>query len=38
VVFTYLGAFDEDRPALEELKVRYVQGGLDDSVVKKRLS
>jgi tryptophanyl-tRNA synthetase len=37
VVFTYLDAFDEDRQALEELKARYVRGGLGDSVVKKRL-
>jgi tryptophanyl-tRNA synthetase len=37
VVFTYLDAFDEDRQALEELKARYVRGGLGDSPVKKRL-
>jgi tryptophanyl-tRNA synthetase len=37
VVFTYLDAFDEDHVELEELKARYVRGGLGDSVVKKRL-
>jgi tryptophanyl-tRNA synthetase len=37
VVFTYLDAFDEDGAGLEELKARYVRGGLGDSVVKKRL-
>ncbi|MET0676324.1 MAG: tryptophan--tRNA ligase [Bradyrhizobium sp.] len=37
VVFTYLDAFDEDQITLEDLKARYVRGGLGDSVVKKRL-
>src|SRR5689334_2850448 len=37
VVFTYLDAFDEDRIAVEDLKARYVRGGLGDSIVKKRL-
>lgn len=37
VVFTYLDAFDDDQAAVEELKERYQQGGLGDSVVKKRL-
>jgi len=36
VVFTYLDAFDEDRIAVEDLKARYIRGGLGDSVVKKR--
>jgi tryptophanyl-tRNA synthetase len=33
----YLDAFDEDKPAIEELKRQYRQGGLGDSVVKRRL-
>ena len=37
LVFTYLDAFDEDRIAVEDLKARYIRGGLGDSVVKKRL-
>src|SRR5215475_7176813 len=37
VVFTYLDAFDEDRIAVEDLKARYIRGGLGDSIVKKRL-
>jgi tryptophanyl-tRNA synthetase len=37
VVFTYLDAFDEDRGAVENLKARYIRGGLGDSIVKKRL-
>src|SRR5882762_3955100 len=37
VVFTYLDAFDEDHIAVEDLKARYVHGGLGDSIVKKRL-
>ena len=37
VVFTYLDAFDEDRPAVEELKARYRKGGLGDVAVKRRL-
>lgn len=36
-VFTYLDAFDPDKVALEAMKVHYKQGGLGDSVVKKRL-
>ena len=35
--FTYLDAFDEDNIAVEDLKARYVRGGLGDSIVKKRL-
>jgi tryptophanyl-tRNA synthetase len=37
VVFTYLDAFDEDRISVEDLKARYIRGGLGDSIVKKRL-
>ena len=37
VVFTYLDAFDEDHIAVEDLKERYIRGGLGDSAVKKRL-
>ena len=37
VVFTYLDAFDEDHIAVEDLKARYIHGGLGDSIVKKRL-
>ena len=37
VVFTYLDAFDEEHIAVEDLKARYIRGGLGDSVVKKRL-
>jgi tryptophanyl-tRNA synthetase len=37
VVFTYLDAFDEDRMTVEDLKARYIRGGLGDSIVKKRL-
>jgi tryptophanyl-tRNA synthetase len=37
VVFTYLDAFDEDQIAVEDLKARYIRGGLGDSIVKKRL-
>lgn len=37
VVFTYLDAFDPDRSELEELKGRYRQGGLGDSIIKRRL-
>jgi len=36
LVFTYLDAFDEDHIAVEDLKARYIRGGLGDSVVKKR--
>ena len=36
VVFTYLDAFDEDHDAVEDLKARYIRGGLGDTV-KKRL-
>jgi tryptophanyl-tRNA synthetase len=38
VVFTYLDAFDEDRTSVEDLKARYIRGGLGDSIVKKRLN
>ena len=37
MVFTYLDAFDEDHTAVEDLKARYIRGGLGDSIVKKRL-
>ncbi len=37
VVFTYLDAFDEDQVAVEELKARYIRGGLGDSIVKNHL-
>jgi tryptophanyl-tRNA synthetase len=37
VAFTYLDAFDEDRIVVEDLKERYIRGGLGDSLVKKRL-
>ncbi|MDF0496619.1 tryptophan--tRNA ligase [Bradyrhizobium yuanmingense] len=37
VVFTYLDAFDEDHLTVEDLKARYIRGGLGDSVVKRRL-
>jgi tryptophanyl-tRNA synthetase len=37
VVFKYLDAFDEDPLAVEDLKARYIRGGLGDSIVKKRL-
>ncbi len=36
-VFTYLDAFDTDRPGLESLKSRYREGGIADSAVKARL-
>ncbi|HEY8099831.1 MAG TPA: tryptophan--tRNA ligase [Burkholderiaceae bacterium] len=38
VVFAFLDAFDSDRVALEELKVQYRQGGLADSLLKRRLN
>jgi tryptophanyl-tRNA synthetase len=38
VVFTYLDAFEEDHTGLEDLKARYIRGGLGDSIVKKRLN
>jgi tryptophanyl-tRNA synthetase len=37
VVFTFLDPFDEDYIAVEDLKARYIRGGLGDSIVKKRL-
>jgi len=37
IVFAYLDAFDEDNVAVEDLKARYIRGGLGDSLVKKRL-
>lgn len=37
IVFAYLDAFDEDHVAVEDLKARYIRGGLGDSLVKKRL-
>jgi tryptophanyl-tRNA synthetase len=37
VVFTYLDAFDEDREAVEQLKMHYRRGGLGDTTVKQRL-
>ena len=36
-VFTYLDAFDEHHITIEDLKARYIRGGLGDSIVKKRL-
>jgi tryptophanyl-tRNA synthetase len=37
VAFTYLDALDQDHIAVEDLKARYIRGGLGDSIVKKRL-
>jgi tryptophanyl-tRNA synthetase len=37
VVFTYLDAFETDRPALEALKERYRAGGLGDVALKHHL-
>lgn len=37
VVFTYLDAFDDDKAKLAALKAQYRQGGLGDSVIKRRL-
>jgi len=37
VVFTYLDAFCDDLPLVEDLKTRYRQGGLGDMVVKRHL-
>lgn len=37
VVFTYLDAFDPNKEELELLKEHYRQGGLGDSIIKKRL-
>jgi tryptophanyl-tRNA synthetase len=37
VVFAYLDAFDPDRAAVEELKIRYRRGGLGDVALKRRL-
>lgn len=37
VVFTYLDAFDSNKEELEILKGHYRQGGLGDSIIKKRL-
>ncbi len=37
VVFTYLDAFDADYTEVENLKTRYMRGGLGDVIVKKRL-
>lgn len=37
VVFTYLDAFDDDKNMLFDLKNHYKQGGLGDSIIKKRL-
>jgi tryptophanyl-tRNA synthetase len=37
VVFTYLDAFDDDREALQELKLQYRRGGLGDTKIKRRL-
>ena len=37
VVSTYSDAFDEDHIAVEDLKARYIGGGLGDGIVKKRL-
>lgn len=37
VAFLYLDAFDPDQEGLQELKSRYVRGGIADSLVKARL-
>lgn len=37
VVFAYLDAFDPDAAAVDTLKAHYRQGGLGDSVLKRRL-
>jgi len=37
-VFDYLEIFDPDREALEDLKLRYQQGGVGDVVVKRHLA
>jgi len=37
VAFTYLDAFDEDHMAVEDMKARYIRGGMGDSTVKKRV-
>ena len=37
VVFTYLDAFDDDKPGLDALKAQYRAGGLGDAVIKARL-
>jgi len=37
VIFTYLDAFDADPGSLDELKERYLQGGVGDGEIKKRL-
>jgi tryptophanyl-tRNA synthetase len=37
VVFAYLDAFDPDGAAVAELKARYVNGGLGDSALKRRI-
>ena len=37
VAFIYLDAFDTDKAGLDDLKARYVHGGVGDSFVKKRL-
>jgi tryptophanyl-tRNA synthetase len=36
-VFTYLDAFDPDKPEIDSLKTQYRRGGLGDSVLKTRL-
>ena len=36
-VFSYLDAFDTDKPGLEELKLAYAHGGVGDVKVKNRL-
>lgn len=38
VVFAYLDAFDDDRPAVADLKARYRRGGLGDVALKHRLT
>lgn len=37
-VFTYLDAFDPDKPGLEELKKRYLAGSVGDVTVKRHLA
>ena len=38
IVFSYLEVFDEDKVFLEDLKRRYIAGGLSDKLVKDRLT
>lgn len=38
MVFAFLDAFEPDRMALEELKMQYREGGLANSLLKRRLN